>query len=146
MAAPHRMTVRVRYPEADPMGRLHHSVHAVYFEMGRTELMRERGLPYAAMEAAGRFIAIARLDVRYRGAAWYDEALVVETWVREVRGARVVFANRLVRADGGAVVAEATVTGALVGPDGRPTRFTPAARAALEAARPDGEPAPEAAS
>jgi len=54
----HRMTVRVRYPEVNGGGRVHHSVYLVYFEMGRTELLRERGIAYADMEADGRFLAI----------------------------------------------------------------------------------------
>lgn len=126
MAQPHRMTVRVRYPEADPMGRLHHATYAVYFEMGRTELLRERGLAYRDMEAAGRYIAVAHVDCRYRAPARYDEELAIETWVERVRGARVVFGNRLLRSDpdGETVIAEARITGALVDASGRPQRFS----------------------
>ncbi|HUX02224.1 MAG: thioesterase family protein [Phycisphaerae bacterium] len=133
MAEPHHLTVRVRYGEADPMGRLHHSHVLVYFEMGRTELLRERGLAYADMEARGRYVAIAEVCVRYRAAARYDEQLVVETRVREVRGARVEFANRLLREDaaGETLIAEAEITGALVDARGRPMRFTAEERALL---------------
>jgi len=119
------MTTRVRYGEVDRGNRVHHSVYLVYFEMGRTELLRERGLAYADMERQGRFVAVAEADVRYRGAAGYDDELVIETQVREVRGARVVFANRILRADDDVVVAEATITGALIDASGRPIRFTP---------------------
>jgi len=133
VAEPHHLTVRVRYGEADPMGRLHHSHVLVYFEMGRTELLRERGLAYADMEARGRYVAIAEVCVRYRAAARYDEQLVVETRVREVRGARVEFANRLLREDaaGETLIAEAEITGALVDARGRPMRFTAEERALL---------------
>ena len=133
MAEPHRLTVRVRYPEADPMGRLHHSHLLIYFEMGRTELLRERGLVYAEMEAQGRFLAIAEVRVRYRTAARYDDLVTVETLIREVRGARVEFANRIVRrdADGETLIAEAEITGALVDARGRPVRFTAEERALL---------------
>jgi acyl-CoA thioester hydrolase len=101
--------------------------------MGRTELLRERGLVYAEMEARGRYVAIAEVHVRYRAAARYDEELIVETRVREVHGARVEFANRLLRKDAGGetVVAEAEITGALVDARGRPERFTPEERALL---------------
>ena len=133
MAEAHRMTVRVRYGEADPMGRLHHSHLLVYFEMGRTELLRERGLAYADMEARGRYVTIAEVRVRYRAAARYDEELIIETRVREVRGARVEFANRLLREDGAGetLIAEGEITGALVDARGRPVRFTPEERALL---------------
>ncbi len=127
MPPAHRLAVRVRYPEVDRGNRVHHTVYLAYFEMGRTELLRERGLAYADMERQGRFVAVTHADVRYRAGAGYDEQLIVETEVREVRGARVVFGNRVLRADAGGetVIAEATITGALIDASGRPTRFTP---------------------
>jgi acyl-CoA thioester hydrolase len=126
MADVHRLKVRVRYPEADPMGRLHHSYFLVYFEMGRTEYMRARGVSYRDMEDRGRFIPIVDLHVRYRAPARYDDELIIETWVESVRGARVFFGNRVVRCDpkGETLIAEATVCGALIAADGHPVRFT----------------------
>jgi acyl-CoA thioester hydrolase len=126
MPAVHRLPVRVRYPEADPMGRLHHSRFLVYFEMGRTEMLRERGVTYRDMETTGRFIAIARADVRYRAGARYDDELIIETWVETIRGARIVFGNRLLRHDGHlgeTIIAEATITGALLNAQGQVERF-----------------------
>jgi len=120
----HRLTVRVRYPEADPGGRAHHAVFLEWFEMGRTELMRGRGITYADMERTGSFIAVIRADVRYRLPVVYDEEVTVETWVEEVRGARLVFGNRVLKAGTGRVAAEATITTALVDRDGRPRRFS----------------------
>jgi len=79
------------------------------------------------MEAQGRCIAIADIAIQYRGGAAYDDELVVETQVETVRGARVVFLSRLLRPNGGgveAVVAEARITGAMIGADGRPQRFS----------------------
>jgi len=129
----HRMPVRVRYPEADPMGRLHHSVFMVYFEMGRTEYLRQRGIAYADMERSGQFVGIVSAAVRYRAAAKYDEQLVVETWVKEIRGARIFFGNRVVRPGKplDTVIAEATICGALLGADGRPHRFPEEAAALM---------------
>ena len=126
LSQPHRMTVRVRYSEADPMGRLHHSVYLVYFEMGRTEYMRVRGVAYAEMERRGMFIPIVSVQVRYRAVAHYDDVLVVETWVRDIRGARVFFANRVVREEASSetLIAEADVCGALVDSTGHPRRFS----------------------
>ena len=124
---PHRMALRVRYPEADSMGRVHHGVYLQYFEMGRTEYMRARGVTYREMEAAGHFIAIAGIEVKYRAGARYDDLLIIETWVKEVRGARVFFANRVLRDDGGGretLIAEAVVGGALLVAGGQPRRFT----------------------
>ena len=46
-------TLRVRYPETDQMGVVHHSHYLVWFEIGRTELMREAGCAYSEMEKTG---------------------------------------------------------------------------------------------
>jgi acyl-CoA thioester hydrolase len=109
------------------MGRAHHSVFLWYFEMGRTELLRERGLAYRDMEARGRHVIVAEVSCRYRAAARYDDDLIIETRVEQIRGPRIVFVNRALRMDGGreTVLAEATITAALVDPAGRLQRFTP---------------------
>jgi len=124
MSNVHRMTVRVRYPECDPGGWAHHGVYLTWFEMGRTELMRDRGQPYADMERSGRFIVVVRADVRYRQPVRYDEQVTVETWIEKVRGARLVFCNCLRKEETLTPAAEATITGALVDSNGRPRRFT----------------------
>jgi acyl-CoA thioester hydrolase len=108
------------------MGRLHHSVYLVYFEMGRTAYMRVRGMVYAEMERRGRFIPIVSVQVRYWAAARYDDVLTIETGVREIRGARVFFTSRVVREEPGSetFIAEADVCGALVDSAGHPRRFS----------------------
>lgn len=71
------ITVRVRYPECDPMGLVHHSVYPVWFEMARTELLRRQGISYRDVEAAGMYFVVARLNLRYRRPARYDDQLTV---------------------------------------------------------------------
>ena len=61
--------IRVRYPEADPMGYLHHSVYLQYFEIGRIELLRSLGHRYVDLEAAGVFFVVTKLEVKYRAPA-----------------------------------------------------------------------------
>ena len=69
--------VRVRYCECDPMGVAHHSVFPVWFEMARTELLRRTGASYRDVEASGVYLVVARLNVRYRRPARYDDELTV---------------------------------------------------------------------
>ena len=52
--------VRVRYAETDSMGYLHHSRYAVFMEMGRTELLRQTGVNYRDLEAAGILFVLRR--------------------------------------------------------------------------------------
>src|ERR1041384_209031 len=73
------MMIRVRYPEADPMGYLHHSRYLQYFEMGRVELLRAQGHTYAELEQAGIYFVVFKVDVKYRAPARYDEELTLTT-------------------------------------------------------------------
>jgi acyl-CoA thioester hydrolase len=68
-----------RYCETDQAGVVHHSVYPIYFEIGRTELLRMNGLAYKDLEQSGTFFVVARLEVKYRRPALYDEKLQLET-------------------------------------------------------------------
>jgi acyl-CoA thioester hydrolase len=75
------ITIRVRYAETDRMGLLHHANHLVYFEQGRTELLRSMGLSYKDLEDAGYLLVLTRLQVRYKSPARYDDLLTLRTTV-----------------------------------------------------------------
>ena len=83
------LEIRVRYAETDAMGYLHHSQYLVYFEMGRTELLRANGLCYRDMEERGLFYVVAKLDVRYRVPARYDDVLTLTTTTTRLSPVRV---------------------------------------------------------
>src|SRR5712675_883134 len=65
MIVEHTITIRVRYPEVDAMGFLHHSRYLQYFEMGRIELLRSLGHSYAELESAGLFFVVVKVECRY---------------------------------------------------------------------------------
>lgn len=75
MLPQHTIAIRVRYPEVDAMGYLHHSRYLQYFELGRVELLREQGFAYAELERQGIFFVVAKAELRYRAPARYDEEL-----------------------------------------------------------------------
>ena len=89
--------VRARFAETDQMGVVHHSVYPVWFEAGRVEWMRERGLSYREMEASGLSLAVARLEVVYRSAAYFDDEIAVVSTLESARSRSVAFAYRLHR-------------------------------------------------
>ena len=60
MSLSHEISFRVRYAETDRMGLLHHANYFVYFEMGRTELLRERGISYRDIEDSGHLLVWSR--------------------------------------------------------------------------------------
>ena len=103
--------VRVRYAETDQMGVVYHSNHLIWFEIGRVELLRQLGFSYRDMEREdGRFIAVAEATCRYRAPVYYDEEVVIRTRLKHVRESVVVFSYELLRANGGALLAEGETT------------------------------------
>ena len=108
----HDLPIRVRYAETDQMGFVHHANYLVYFEMGRTELLRASGLDYRAIEEKGYYLVVAKVNVRYRKPARYDDELVLTTRVSRVTPVRVEHAYQLTR--GRELVAEGESTLACV--------------------------------
>lgn len=112
------LDIRVRYAEVDAMGVLHHSRYWVYFEMGRTELLRAQGFRYRDLEEAGVFFVVARCTARFHHPARYDDELTLHTRITRMGAARIDHAYELKRKDDGLLLATAETTLACVGRDG----------------------------
>ncbi len=93
------MEMRVRFCETDLMGIVHHSNYLVYFEAGRVEWLRRRGVTYASWAARGIHLPVVEASVRYRVPARFDDLVVVETVLGEMRAASVRFDYTLRRGD-----------------------------------------------
>ncbi len=115
----HTITIVPRYAETDKGGVVHHSVHPVWFEMGRTELLRANGVAYKDLEKAGVFFVVARLQIKYRRPAEYDEKLELETTCSLVTAGKVEHTYALRRCRDGVVLAEGTSTLACVNSEGK---------------------------
>jgi acyl-CoA thioester hydrolase len=102
------ITIRVRYAETDRMGLLHHANYLVYFEQGRTELLRSQGLAYKDLEDQGVLLVLTRVQVRYKSPARYDDLLTLRTTV--VRTTMVKIEHRYELLRDGLLLAEAEST------------------------------------
>ncbi|MDZ4818952.1 MAG: thioesterase family protein [Planctomycetota bacterium] len=89
MITEHDLLIRVRYQETDAMQRVHHANYITYFEMGRTELLRAKGLSYAQIEQDGLFLVVAEVNCRYLLPATYDEELLLRTKLISAKGAKI---------------------------------------------------------
>jgi acyl-CoA thioester hydrolase len=114
------------------MGVAHHTHYLVWFELGRTELMRRAGVPYGRLEDEGLFFPVVELAARFLRPARYDEELEVRTAVAEIRRARVRFEYELHRPEGDGPLALGHTVHAAVDRAGRPVRIPGPLRAALE--------------
>ncbi len=113
--------VRVRYAETDQMGFLHHANYLIYFEMGRVELLRSKGMNYKDIEAQGFFLVIVQAKVKYHRPARYDDLLVLRTHVVRATGARIDHRYEVVR--DGVLIAEGETTLACVDRKGKLQRM-----------------------
>jgi acyl-CoA thioester hydrolase len=119
----HTISIVPRYQETDQSGVIHHTVYPVWFEMGRTELLRVNGLAYSALERAGVYFVVAELTVKYRRPAIYDEELLLTTTCSRITNARVEHSYVLKRASTGVPLVEGTSVLACVDRQGRAQRM-----------------------
>ena len=83
------ISIRVGYNETDGQGRVHHAQYLNYFERGRVELMRSLGHSYREFEAGGLMLVVAEMNIKYQGAAAFDDLLCLKTTVVRSRGVRI---------------------------------------------------------
>jgi len=114
--------IRPRYGEVDSMGVVYHAHYLVYFDIARTEYMRDRGAPYTGIEDLGLRLAVVGAQVHYIRPARYDQEIVVAVWVSAVAGASVTFEYQL-RDAAGTTLATGLTRLACLGPSDRPTRL-----------------------
>jgi len=81
--------IRVRYGETDKMGVVYNGNYALYFEVGRTEALRQIGITYDQIEKSGFMMPVHSLNLIFHKPAVYDELLTVETSFSEIPGVRV---------------------------------------------------------
>ena len=102
----HTITIVPRYSETDQASVVHHCVYPVWFEMGRTELLRVNGLAYKNLEEAGVFFVVAELHIKYRQPARYDEKLQLETRCPNVTASKIEHTYKLSHCCDNAILAE----------------------------------------
>lgn len=84
-------TIDVRYAETDQMGVVHHANYLVWFEVGRTDFIKELGFSYAKMEEDGILSPVTDITISYKRPFHYGEKATVNTWVEQYTGIRVVY-------------------------------------------------------
>jgi acyl-CoA thioester hydrolase len=82
---------RVIYGDTDQMGVVYYANYLRWFERGRSELLRQIGLPYATIEAAGFHFPVADVTCRYAQSARYDDVIDNATTLVELSRASLVF-------------------------------------------------------
>jgi acyl-CoA thioester hydrolase len=116
-------TVRVRYAETDKMGVVYYANYFVWFEIGRTDLLRNMGWSYREMEQAGVSLPVIEAHCDYHRPARYDDDLDVKTEGRMLSPVRMEFRYQVVRRTGQIAVATGRTVHAALDPAGKPCRL-----------------------
>ena len=127
-----KMELRVRFCETDLMGIVHHANYLAYMEAGRVDWLHKRGVTYAAWAAGGTHLPVVDANLRYRAPARFDDVLVIETSLTELRGASLRYGYRVLRGD--LLLAEGSTRLACVDAEHKLRRFSDEMVAALLAA------------
>lgn len=95
----HRSQIEVRYAETDMMGVVYHGSYLPWLEVARTALLVAEGLPYRELEAAGFFLPVIEVNLRYLRPARYPDVITIEAVIREKPGVRLRIDYRLFRGE-----------------------------------------------
>jgi acyl-CoA thioester hydrolase len=123
IAQPSISRVRVRYAETDQMGVVYHANYFVWFEVGRTDLLRGTGSTYRDMEADGLSLPVIEARCEYRLPARYDDDLEIHTTGKLISPVRVAFSYEVVRPKDSQTVATGQTVHASLDRSGRPCRL-----------------------
>lgn len=83
--------VRVRYGETDQMGVVYHGSYVPYFEIGRVEWLRNKGVSYKSLEESGIALPIVSMQLNYKKPARYDDMLTINTKLKNYSGVKIEF-------------------------------------------------------
>ena len=117
------LELRVIYGDTDRMGVVYYANYLRYFEAGRSEYIRHKGPSYLEIEQRGFRLPVIEARVRYLAPAGYDDLIVVETTVAEVRRASLRFTYRVLKKGAPSPLCEGETVHACINEAGKPTRL-----------------------
>ena len=115
-----RAQITVRYAETDMMGIVYHANYLPWFEVARTQLLREQGFPYRQLETDGYRLPVLEVAAKYRRPALYDDTLTIVATIREKPLLRIRIDYEVFRGD--ELLATGQSAHAFCDLTGRPTR------------------------
>lgn len=116
-------TVRVRYAETDKMGVVYYANYLVWFEIARTNWLRDTGWTYRAMEDEGYGLPVIEAHCDYKSSARYDDEIAIRTTARQVSAVRLAFDYTVSRPADATLIASGYTVHATIDRAGRPIRL-----------------------
>lgn len=123
---------RVRYSDTDHFGVVYYARYLDWFEAGRTEILREKGVTYSELEKQGLFAPVVEIKVNYKKPARYDDIVVLETSVEHVGNSSVKFSYKVFNKETGELLVEAYTVNVFINKEMKPQRIPDDVRKVLE--------------
>ena len=104
-----KTVVRVRYGETDQMGVVYHGNYSNYFDIARTEWLRNLGVTYKSMEENGIILPVISLQINFISSAKYDDLLKIEVFIKKIPLVKIEFDYIITNQNGQKVSTGSTV-------------------------------------
>jgi acyl-CoA thioester hydrolase len=114
---------RVIYGDTDQMGVVYYANYLRWFERGRSEFLRQIGLPYSTIEPQGFHFPVTEVSCRYANSARYDDVIRIETDLAELGRASLSFVYRISRESNNDLLATGRTKHACIDQAGKVTRI-----------------------
>ncbi len=118
-----RSNLRVRFAETDKFGYAYHGAYFAWFEVGRTNLLRERGMTYVDLMARDVHLPVVSTSAEFLRPVAYDDAVEIRTTLARITGVRLLFEYELHIENDSRTLTRARTEHAAVDASGRPRRF-----------------------
>ena len=122
---------RVRYSDTDHFGVVYYARYLDWFEAGRTEILREKGVTYSELEKQGLFAPVVEIKVNYFKPARYDDIVVLETTVENVGNSSVKFRYKVFNKKTNELLCEAYTVNVFINKEMKSQRIPDEVRKAL---------------
>lgn len=119
----HKTQIRVIYADTDAMGVVYHTNYIKWFEVGRCELLRSIGYPYAKLEEAGLLLPVAECGCKYKLPAVYDDLLEITARIADMKGATVTLEYEIRRQSSRELLVTGFTKHAVTDPQFKPVRL-----------------------
>lgn len=115
--------IRVRYGETDQMGIVYHANYFIWFDIGRTEFFRKLEYDYKSLEDENVLLPVIDVNCKYHISAKYDDKIIIQTKVSELKGVRLQFDYKIIRVEDNELLAEGYTKHAFVDKNLKPIKF-----------------------
>jgi acyl-CoA thioester hydrolase len=132
--AKNRTSYRIIYGDTDQMAVAYYANYLRWFEMGRTEFLRQIDVTYTSIEERGLHFPVTEASCRYFRPARYDETITIETCLVSLGRASLAFSYRVLRNPGNTLLAEGRTKHACIDRAGRIVKLPPELASALHGA------------